>query len=222
MKKIILYQNKETKEQRYREVPTSCVSDWVVGKTITDENGVGKWEIIEAFEVDKKEVPKYEKMSLQNRSKAKTRKEVQPRMHLQSRESLNKKRDEVINTLVEAGPQIMTDNNVDFKDFELRNIALSLTQLIVNGKSIFVRIKKLKKDNAFNLFLISLYIRDEVESLEIKFSPIDTGYNVFISNNEIVLEKEDLLYTLDIIDSANFDYIFSRVVKAKAFRNKSD
>lgn len=195
MKKIIIFENKKTKMRGYRDVPMNFTNSWKVGSTIHDESGKDKCEIIDivdSLELAKSEVEEYNKI--------KEYKAYHSKLFFKNRPSLSSH----VKSLIEVSKLPSSEKglsafNLEIDDINFRNIANSFTIIKVNGKMISAKIVKRKTYNTLTYNYISRYIKEDIKSLEVVLSIVDSGYDISLENREIVLFKNNKEYTLEII-----------------------
>ena len=234
MNKIIIYENKKTKIRGYRELPISFIDLWKVGSIIYDESSKEECEIIEIVDTHdeaKSKVDEYNKINgyrttkLTNRELNKLMEErfLRLNFHYKKRPSLSSQVKELrkrICDLTLNEIEIRSMFNIDIDDLNIYNIINSFTKIIVNGKNISTKIIKRKTDNTLSYNSISKYIKEDIKSLEVILSIVDSKYKVSIENDEIILFKNSKEYTLEIMHELDFKYILDRLPKYMALKKK--
>lgn len=137
-----------------------------------------------------------------------------PKHLYKNRESLNKK----IKSLHkhanhDATIQYLDAVNLSINDFNYKNFSKSYSKIIVNDKHLFTKIIKRTDFNVLNFKCISNYIEEEVKEVQILFSIMDDNFTYKIENEEIILSKNGVEYTLQIVHDITYSDIISRVPK---------
>lgn len=234
MNKTIIFEDKKTKIRGYRDLPMNYIELWKVGKIIFDESGENKCEIIEIVDsqdVAKSKVEEYNKANGYRTTKI-TSREINKLVenyispldfHFNKRPSLTphvKKLRNFICNLPLNEVEIRSLFNFDIDDLSIHNIINCITVIKANDKKISTKIIKRKTDNTLSYNSISEYIEEDIKSLEVILSIVDSKYNVSLENDEIVLFKNNKEYTLEIIHQIKFEYILNRLPKYMALKKK--
>lgn len=235
MNKIIIFENKKTKTRGYRNLPMNFINSWKVGAVISDESGEYKCEIIEIVDsqdVAKSKVEEYNKANGYRTTKY-TSREINKLIenyispldfHFNKRPSLSskvKKLRKLICNLKLNEIEMRSLLNFEIDDLNIYNIINCITVIKANDKKISTKIIKRKTDNTLSYNSISEYIEEDIKSLEVILSIVDSKYNVSLENDEIILFKNNKEYTLEIIHQLKFEYILNRLPKYMALKKKT-
>lgn len=217
MKKIIIYKNNRTKMWGYRDLPISFINIWKVGSIISDESGNGKCEIIDIVDIqdlDKSKIEEYNKYHLKYKS---------PKVLYKDSPTFNSivKKMQVFCKLPQA-EEGLRSFDIELDDVNFRNIANSFTVIKVNGRKHSTKIIKRNKYNTLSYTYISKYIEEEVKSIEVILSIIDSKYKVSLKNREIILFKSGKEYTLEILHNISISDILNRLPKYIALKRKDN
>lgn len=213
MNKIIIYRNNKSKLLGYRKLPISFIDIWKVGSIIFDESGDGECEIIDIVDIqyfDESEIKEYNIYHLKYKS---------PRVLYKDRPSLNQfvKKMQVFCKLPQA-EEGLRSFNLKIGDVNFKNITNSFTVIKVNDKKISTKIIKRNKYNTLSYTYISKYIEEDIRSIEVIFSIIDSQYEVSLENKEIILLKNNKEYTLELLHTVSMVDILNRLPKYIAIK----
>lgn len=115
----------------------------------------------------------------------------------------------------EAGKAFLNAANLTKDDVTVPNVLKCFTSMLVNEKPFFVKIVKLTEKNQLTFETLEAVMGAKIETVTFKFSCLDKNFLSSTANGEVLIIKNNVKYTLQIVETLNFNQVLSKIASYK-------